>query len=182
MRESFSLFLRVTERLLAMAQTRTETPRKRLGRYLAQARIARGLKKGAAARAAGMTQTTWMHIENGTAETHDLNLAAAERVVGWAPGSAAAVQIGGEPILLPYAGTTAEPGQVVPNEPELTSRSRSGSHWRPGAEDEIRQVLSDAMVHAIPAATGANIQAATAAAVEALRKRGLITDGDADDD
>ncbi|MEU0939864.1 helix-turn-helix transcriptional regulator [Embleya sp. NPDC005971] len=164
-----------------MAETHAETPRQRLGRHLAQARIARGLRKGAAAKAAHMTQTTWMHIEKGTAETIDMNLAAAERVVGWAPGSADAIMKGGEPTLLPYANTQADPDRVVPNGPEQVSKSADDSFWRPGDEDEIRRILTDTMVHAIPTATGADIQRASSAFIEEMRRRGLVAEPDRGD-
>lgn len=86
-----------------MASTHREKlpPNANLGRFMRSRRHELGqMTIGEAARAAGLSPTTWINVEHGR-PSRGRTYAAVEAALGWLPGSCADVEDGGVPVVDP---------------------------------------------------------------------------------
>ena len=74
-----------------------------LGGYIAERRRQLGLSQSRAATKAGVSRTSWVAWEKGTATPEDYNHVKIERALQWQPGSVDAILAGGDPTPIQMA-------------------------------------------------------------------------------
>ncbi|GGT43679.1 helix-turn-helix domain-containing protein [Streptomyces purpureus] len=126
----------------------------RLGHALAHGRQAQGLSQGELAERANVSIGSVQSAEAGTVPKARMpyTVPAIAKALGWPPGSVDTVLDGGD-----------VPGGWVdaPVQPLID-------------EERLGEILTNSMVRHMDGATGAEIKAATKAALDALRREGLI--------
>lgn len=126
----------------------------RLGKALAHARQSQGLSQADMAETAGVSIGSVQSAEAGTVPKARMpyTIPAIAKALGWPPGAPEQVLDGGE---IP-GGWTDTPVQRLID------------------EERLGEILTNSMVRHVDTATSAEIKAATAAALDALRREGLI--------
>ncbi len=97
--------------LWGMPDERTAGDMEALAERVRQARLTAALSVDAAAVAAGMSPVTWARVEKAQ-PVRALSYAGVEKVLGWAPGSVAAILAGGEPASLTEPTASPAPGNA----------------------------------------------------------------------
>lgn len=80
-----------------------------LGDHIAGRRLALGISQAGAAKLAGVSRTSWVAWEKGTAVPEDYNHIKIETVLRWQPGSVAAILAGGQPTPVRPADPLQDP-------------------------------------------------------------------------
>lgn len=126
----------------------------RLGQALTQARQAQGLSQAEVAARAKVSTASVQSAEYGTVPKSRMpvTLAPIAKSLGWPPGAIDSVLAGGE---IPGRWTDTSVQQEVD-------------------EERLGEILTNSMVRHMEGATASEIKAATAAALDALRREGLI--------
>ncbi|MFD8919426.1 helix-turn-helix transcriptional regulator [Streptomyces sp. NPDC059569] len=128
--------------------------REALGRAVKEARTRRGMTQNQLSDAAGVSRATLQNLERG-GHIRQLNLAKIETLLGWAQGS-------GQAILDGASG----PIEAVP--------LGSGTAITSIPEGDLLQAIVGAMVAVADTMTASEIREVARAAVEELRRRGLV--------
>lgn len=145
---------------------------KRLGELVASRRVELRLERRPAARAAGISNTTWMQVEDGNG-ARDVTYAAIESVLRWEPGSCKAVLDGGKPKIIPEAAPAGADG------PERDPLVAEGKFvvWEHVPADDLRDAVRGATIATLPGVTATEIQEIERRLEEELRKRVLRRQG-----
>lgn len=133
----------------------------RLARLVTQRRRELGLHKSEAAKQAGLSNTTYMRVENGL-PVRDPTYAAIEQAFGWAAGACTAVIEGG-------------------TEAQVAGEVSRGVRVAPAAtEDDVRKVVHNATIATLPTVPAGDMGRFTDEVVAALKKLGIVP-GDGSD-
>ncbi|MFE0699164.1 hypothetical protein [Streptomyces sp. NPDC058872] len=130
--------------------------RLRLAKLVTCRRRELGWHKVEAAKAAGLTHTTYMRVEN--AQTvRDVTYAAVEKAFGWAPGACHAILDGIEEA--PLAGEVTDGARFAP---------------AVNIDEEARKAVQDVVIAVAPEMPAGTMAELEKAIVEMLRQRGVI--------
>lgn len=143
--------------MATMATSPDATPAERLAALVRQRRVELNMHKIDAARAAGITITTYMKVEAGES-VRDVTYAKIEQALGWVPGSCRDILAGAK------AASTVQPGSdgtVIASVPAEA------------LEEEIRQAVQNVMVAGTNLTAG-EIREINKRMIEELQKRGLL--------
>lgn len=136
--------------------TPSHADRLRLAKLVIHRRRELGWHKVDAAKAAGLTHTTYMRVENGQA-VRDVTYAGIERAFGWAPGACHAVLDGAEEA--PLAGDVS-----------------GGARYAPAVnvDEAARKAIRDVVIAVTPETPAGKMAELEQGIVQMLRERGVI--------
>lgn len=130
--------------------------RLRLAKLVIRRRRELGWHKVDAAKAAGLTHTTYMRVENAES-VRDVTYAKIEAAFGWAPGACVAFLEGAEEVQL--AGEVLEGTRFAPAS---------------GLDEMARKAVQDAVIAVLPATPAGDMIELSNKVVEMLRERGVV--------
>jgi DNA-binding XRE family transcriptional regulator len=136
--------------------TPSHADRLRLAKLVIRRRRELGWHKVDAAKAAGLTHTTYMRVENAQA-VRDVTYSAIEKALGWAPGACHAVLDGLDEA--PLAGDVS-----------------GGARFAPAVniDEEARKAVQDVVIAVTPEMPAGKMAELEKGIVEMLRQRGVI--------